>query len=113
MKNRNFMLTTAALSLLAISPFAAASTEQDSMTHAVKYTGDTKFASFCKAVIENSVSSIRQSANRSIGEVTPSRRGVIRVVSADDGVTCNGKTLIEFSVEKNATDVHAFLVAQR
>ncbi len=112
MKNRNLMLTTAALSLLAISPFASAATEQ-SLTESVKFTGDTKYASFCKAVLENSVSSIRQSAMRSVGEVAPSRRSVIRVVSADDGVTCNGKTLIEFSVEKNATDVHAFLVAQR
>ena len=79
----------------------------------VKFIGDVRYAGYCKAILEDNVSAIRQVANRSVGEVAGSRRGVIRLVSSDNGVTCNGKNLVQFSLEKNATDVHAYLVAQR
>ncbi|WP_100656525.1 DUF3718 domain-containing protein [Alteromonas flava] len=96
-----------------MSTAALASSPETTPAENVKYTGDVRFAGFCKAVLENSVTSIQHFATRSVGEVAASRRAVIRAVAADNGVTCNGKTLIEFSLEKNATDVHAFLVAQR
>lgn len=110
---KNNIKTIAALTALALSSAATASTEDASSLDNVKYTGDMKYAGFCKAVVENSVDGLRLVANRSVGDVAASRRGVIRAVTADNGVTCNGKSLIEFSIEKNAGDVHAFLVAQR
>ena len=105
--------TIAVISAMTVSAMAAASTEDTASLDNVKYTGDMKYAGFCKAVLENSVDGLRLVANRSVGEVAASRRGVIRAVTADNGVTCNGKSLIEFSIEKNAGDVHAFLIAQR
>ncbi|MDM7859596.1 DUF3718 domain-containing protein [Alteromonas sp. ASW11-36] len=113
MKTLTTIAKVAALSVgLGVTGLAQAELETAQLEN-VKFTGDVRYAGYCKAILENNVSAIRQFANRSVGEVAGSRRGVIRLVSSENGVTCNGKNLVEFSLEKNATDVHAFLVAQR
>lgn len=78
----------------------------------VRFTGDTQFAGFCKAVVLDDVAVLRSSIHRSVGQVAASDRGVVRMALAEDGLTCNGTSLLEFSKQRNATEVHNFLMAQ-
>ena len=104
----------AAVTLVSMSSFSYA--HETSTTHSIakiKFTGDTEYSGFCKAIVENDVDTLLSQAARIVGKVAPSRRGVMRVVTSEAGVTCKGKSLLEFSEEKQANDVYAYLVAQR
>ena len=79
----------------------------------VKYKGDTSFSGFCKAVVKDDVRILRSSIQRSVGNVAASDREVIRRITAkNNGLTCNGSNLIEFSEKRNAKQVKSFLMAQ-
>ncbi|WP_100643156.1 DUF3718 domain-containing protein [Alteromonas facilis] len=104
---------TTVLACSTLTGNARAHTNETEVAKPLRFIGDVRYAGFCKAVIEDNVTSIKRHARLNVGEVAPSRQEVLRAVSADNGVTCNGKTLIEFSLEKNATEVYSFLVAQR
>jgi len=82
-------------------------------TTKVKFTGDTQFSGFCQAVVDDNVDILLNQAARVVGKIASSRRNVIKLMTSNAGVTCNGKSLIEFSEQKSANDVHVYLVAQR
>ena len=107
-----FKLACASVVLASASFTAQAHNETAPEQAAVKFVGDTQFSGFCQAVVENDLATLKNQTARNVGKVAASRRGVIRAVAGDQGVTCNGKSLIEFSEEKNAADVRAYLVAQ-
>jgi len=115
MKSRNTVKSLFAGTLLALTSAAiqAHEIENQPTVTKIKFVGDTQFSGFCQAIVDNNIETLLSQAARVVGKVAPSRRGVIRVVTSEDGVTCNGKSLIEFSEEKDATDVYAYLIAQR
>lgn len=78
----------------------------------VRFVGDTQFSGFCKAIVQDDVRILRSAVARNVGRIGTSQREVIRLVTAENGLTCNGTSLIDFSVERHASDVHDFLVAR-
>ncbi|MBT0585480.1 DUF3718 domain-containing protein [Alteromonas oceanisediminis] len=102
------IVTLGAALLSSVSAFANNASE----TRDIRFVGDTQYAGFCQAIVQDDVIKLRKQASRKVGRLAGSQRGVLRAVTSEQGVTCNGKTLIEFSQDKQAEDVHAYLLAQ-
>lgn len=75
----------------------------------VKYKGNSDYKSFCQAVVADDVDLLKKSLRRKIGEVASTERRVKSLVTSENGVKCNGTGLTEFSKERAATQVSAFL----
>ena len=95
-----------------LTVMGTASAFADITAEGVRFTGDTEFAGFCKAVVKDDVRMLRSSVSRNIGLIGDSQREVLKVVSAKDGVTCNGVSLIEFSQSRDASNIYQFLTAR-
>jgi len=78
----------------------------------LRFVGETQFAGFCKAVINDDVRVLRSSLSRNVGRIGASQREVLRMVTSEEGLTCNGSSLIEFSVERDANAVHEYLTSR-
>ena len=76
-----------------------------------KYTGDVEFAKCCQAVVTDDLRLLKSSLSRKVGVLAGSRKDVLNLL-IDEGMTCNGSDLIEFSKQRDADDVHAYLVAK-
>lgn len=74
-----------------------------------QFVGDTQFSGFCKAVVLDDVGVLRTSLTRSVGLIGATEREVLRLLTADNGMTCNGASLIEFSLERKASAVYQYL----
>ncbi|AXR06367.1 DUF3718 domain-containing protein [Salinimonas sediminis] len=105
------VLTKTLTTLLGVAALAgqahAAQPEKD-----VRFVGDTQFSGFCKAIVMDDIRILRSSLSRNVGRIGASQREVLRLITAEDGLTCNGTSLIEFSVERDANSVHDFLVSR-
>ncbi len=75
----------------------------------VKYVGDTEFASFCKAVLDDNVMLFKRSLNRFVGSLGGNKQGVLQRVLENNSVQCAGQGLVEFSQNRKATEVAKFL----
>ncbi|MCF2949014.1 hypothetical protein L0668_12905 [Paraglaciecola aquimarina] len=75
----------------------------------VKYKGDTNFKNFCEAVVVDDVALLKKSLRKQVGEVASTQSKVKALLIAEKGVKCNGVGLTEFSKERAATKVAAFL----
>ena len=73
------------------------------------YVGDLQYASFCRAVVLDDVRVLRASLSRQVGRIAGSHRAVLRRVTEEDGLKCNGESLIDFSKSRNASNVFAYL----
>lgn len=104
---KNLVKTT----LVALATTAALSSQAmaDAPVKSVRFVGDTDFAGFCKAIVKDDIRLLRSSLARNVGRIAASQREVLRLVTAEDGMTCNGTNLIEFSVERNADSVYQYL----
>ena len=78
----------------------------------VRFVGETQFAGFYKAIINDDVRVLRSSLSRNVGRIGASQREVLRMVTSEEGLTCNGRSLIEFSVERHADAVHDYLMSR-
>ena len=78
----------------------------------VRFVGDTQFAGFCKAIVLDDVKVLRSSLSRNVGRIGASQREVLRMVTAENGLTCNGVNLIKFSAEREANSVHEYLTSR-
>ena len=74
--------------------------------------GDTQFAGFCKAIVLDDVKVLRSSLSRNVGRIGASQREVLRLVTSEDGLTCNGISLIDFAVERDASAVREYLTSR-
>ncbi|MBC3765847.1 hypothetical protein [Neptunicella marina] len=105
------------IGLLALSSGAAMAKvkmpEATSNVKAVKFVGDLKFSAFCKAVITDDLALFRTSIARQVGTVASNRKDVLRkLTSEEQGMTCAGSSLVEFAKQRDADEVHAFIVQQ-
>ncbi|WJG10071.1 hypothetical protein [Aliiglaciecola sp. LCG003] len=98
-----------AIATLFASTLSFAASAATVSTENVKYTGDMEFASFCKAVVNNDIQLFKVSLNRFIGELGSSRKRVLDRVLEADTITCSGKNLVEFTQERNATQIDTFI----
>jgi hypothetical protein len=73
------------------------------------FTGDLEYSGFCEAIVNDNLDLLKTSMSRKVGEIGSSRKEVLRKLVADNGMTCNGVDLIEFSRSREADEVHAYL----
>lgn len=99
-------------SLAAVLTVAAVSAPAFAADKEYRFVGDTQFAGFCKAVATDDVRALRVNLSRNVGRIAATEREVLRMVTAEDGLTCNGENLVEFSVHREASDVHEFLTSR-
>lgn len=93
--------------VMALSSFAA-SANMKSVT-AYRFAGDTEFASFCQAVVTDDVVLLKRSIRAKVGDVASSSKEVLRKLISAEGVKCNNTNLVDFSTQREAKEVHAFL----
>lgn len=105
MKLLKTIIATATLSF-AFSASAATSEKE------VRFVGETEFAGFCKAIINDDMKTFRSNLFRNIGRIGDSQRQVLRLVTSETGLTCNGSNLIQFSAERGADTVYEFLTSR-
>lgn len=101
-------LTLASMLLLVSAANAHESHDQN-----IKFVGDHSYKNFCKAVTEDNVRLLRSSFASKIGVVAGNKRETFRVLLNGDNLSCNGKSILEFSKERNAGDVVAYLEAKQ
>lgn len=104
----NKLIKTTLVAIAASASFIG-SVSADSVSSGVRYIGDTQYAGFCNAVVKDDIRLLRVSVARNVGLVGASQREVLRTISAEDGVTCNGVSLIEFSKQRKADSVYQYL----
>ena len=75
----------------------------------VRFVGDVNYSTFCKAAVEDNVTMLKRALTQKVGDVAPSRRAVLKKLVAEDGMSCDGFSLVEFSKQRGAQDVYAFL----
>lgn len=107
MKLAKTVKVLAATATVAFSINASAAPQKD-----VRFVGETQFAGFCKAIINDDVRVLRSSLSRNVGRIGASQREVLRMVTSEEGLTCNGSSLIEFSVKRHADAVHDYLMSR-
>lgn len=108
MKRLTTILSATVLTVSIASSHAFAAVSEQG----VRFVGETQFAGFCKAVINDDIKVLRSSLSRNVGRIGASQREVLRMVTAEEGLTCNGSSLIEFSVERDATAVLEYLTSR-
>ncbi|WP_416306553.1 hypothetical protein [Neptunicella sp. SCSIO 80796] len=104
-------LIVPALALSALTATVSAETNVTT-SEGYKLVGDMKFSSFCKAVLNDDVLLLKHSLARKVGSVASSRRDVLRKLIAEDGMTCDGASLVDFAKQREATEVHAYILQQ-
>jgi hypothetical protein len=109
MKSLKSTLVTSAVVIASTMAFnaSAAAPQKD-----VRFVGETQFAGFCKAIINDDIKVLRSSLSRNVGRIGASQREVLRMVTSEEGLTCNGSSLIEFSVERDANAVYEYLTSR-
>jgi len=99
--------------LVATAVFAVAvNANASALQKEVRFVGETQFAGFCKAVLLDDVKILRSNLARNVGRIGASQREVLRLVTSENGLTCNGVDLIKFSVEREANTVYEYLTSR-
>ncbi|NDV90078.1 DUF3718 domain-containing protein [Alteromonas sp. 345S023] len=78
----------------------------------VRFVGDTQYAGFCKAIVLDDIKVLRSSLSRGVGRIGSSQREVLRMVTSEDGLTCNGVNLLDFAVKREANEVREYLTSR-
>ena len=96
---------------LGLSVLVAASAATAGMKPAkeVRFVGDLSYSSFCKAAVEDDVELLKRSLSQKVGDVASHRRAVLKRLIAENGMSCDGISLVEFSKQRGANDVYAYL----
>lgn len=79
----------------------------------VKYKGDLEYSSFCEAVVTDDVEMLKKNLRSQVGKLAGTQKRVKTLLMSDEGVKCNGTNLKEFSKERAAKQVAAFLQAKK
>lgn len=74
------------------------------------FKGDLEYSGFCKAIVNNNLSLLKRTMSRKVDELGTSRKAVLSKLVSDGGMTCNGVDLIEFSRNREADEVYAYLI---
>ncbi len=100
-------------SLLLTTLLVVATTAHGSMkSEQVRFAGDISYSGFCKAVIKDDLRLLKVSVVQKVGDLSSSRKGVLRKLLSESGMTCNGQDLVTFSKQRDAQQVYAYLTQQ-
>lgn len=83
--------------------------EADVVETRVTFVGDKRFAGFCKAAINDSVDLFNRALRRQVGYIAGTREEALSIVVDGTKVSCGGKSIEEFSKERGAEKLVAFL----
>ncbi|TDF34634.1 DUF3718 domain-containing protein [Alteromonadaceae bacterium M269] len=75
----------------------------------VKFSGDLDFSGFCQAVLEDDVRLLKRSIRSKVGLVATNKEGVLKRLVSQDGMQCNGADLMSFSIQRQASNIQAYL----
>lgn len=92
------------LALCAVNASAKLGSTKD-----IKYAGDLAYKTFCEAVVKDDVAMLKRSIRSKVGVVAGSDDAVLELLTAVDGMACNGVDLMAFSKQRRATQVAKYL----
>ncbi|GAC24777.1 MAG: DUF3718 domain-containing protein [Alteromonadaceae bacterium] len=95
------------ISLVALTAFNASAGMESSSK--VRFAGDSEYSSFCKAVVNDDLGMLKRSLRSKVGQVAASSNDVLRKLVSAEGMKCNGVDLIQFSEQREASQVSAYL----
>ena len=98
-----------ALTAIAAMVFGSQAIAHEAHDTQFVFQGDKSYASFCRAVTEDNVKLIHNSFRNKVGIVATNKKEVFRKLMDSDNLTCNGKGLVEFSKQYDASGVLAYL----
>ncbi|MFT6777581.1 MAG: hypothetical protein ACJAV1_001500 [Paraglaciecola sp.] len=75
----------------------------------VKYAGDLDYKKFCEAVVKDDVNMFKRSVRKKIGVLANNNQSVLKHLTAQDGMECNGVDLMSFSQQRKASNVYKYL----
>ena len=93
--------------ILATASIAA--NAHESVDTTLVFKGDLSYASFCRAAAEDNVRLMRNSFKNKIGVVAGSKRDTMKILLDSNNLSCNGVGIVEFSKQREAKNVVAFL----
>ena len=108
MKIKNLIKVIATVSLC-VSATAGAALNTDKSEKDYLFKGDVEYATFCEAVLNDDLSLLKTSIRHQLGDVASSKRSALRILLSDNGVKCDGENLVEFSIQREASNVYAYL----
>lgn len=92
---------------LTLSAFTASAQMKSEVAY--RFAGDREYSTFCKAIVTDDVKMFKRSITGKVGLVAGSRKNVLQKLLSIDGMKCNGFDLIEFSKQREADQVNAYL----
>lgn len=100
--------------LIPIAMLVASGTVHASMkSEQLRFAGDMDYSGFCKAVVDDDLRLLKVSVERKVGELSSTRKGVLRKLISETGMTCNGLDLVTFSQLRDAQQVYAYLTQNK
>lgn len=75
----------------------------------VKFVGDTEYAGFCKAVMNDNVVLFKRSLKRFVGPLGGTRQDVLERVLQNDNVQCAGQGIADFAQQRDAEQVSQYI----
>ncbi|MFT5838106.1 MAG: hypothetical protein ACI9UT_000597 [Flavobacteriales bacterium] len=79
----------------------------------VKYAGDLDYKNFCEAVVNDDVNMLKRSIRQKIGVLASNNQGVLKHLTAEGGMECNGFDLVSFSEQRKAANVSKYLAKKK
>lgn len=75
----------------------------------VQYQGDLNYSRFCAAVVNDDLAMFKRALRSKVGTLAPSQKLLLEKIVSEQGVKCNGFDLVRFSMQRQATQLHAYL----
>lgn len=94
--------------LLSVTVSASATAAMKSQSN-FKFVGDTEYAGFCKAVLNDNVTLFKRSVKRFVGPLGATKQDVLNRVLNSNNVQCAGIGIVEFSQQRSANKVAQYI----
>ncbi|WP_158971242.1 hypothetical protein [Paraglaciecola sp. L3A3] len=78
---------------------------------AMKFVGETQYASLCEAAATNNTQMMKQSVKQHASEFGFTDKQMLRVIAQANNFKCSGKGLVEFSEMKGSVEVANYLTS--
>jgi hypothetical protein len=98
-----------ALSAISIAFFALNASAKLGSHDKVQYAGDLAYKNFCEAVVKDDVYMLKRSVRNKVGLIASSSQAVLKMLTASNGMQCNGVDLVSFSEQRKASQVYQYL----
>ena len=101
------------LSLLLLGSLSLPAIADSKREDKYRYAGDMQYAGFCKAIVLNDLGLFKRNLKNKMADKSMTKKALLRKLTAKDGITCNGSDLVNFSMQREASEVYAFITKQQ